>query len=170
MLPFSYFLLSPLLPTMWCLGFCECVAMRPCGPGRNRAPCLHTGVWTRSMLASIFAKSLILPPVPPGLQACNNIQYHWPQTLLLSLLNDNPTLGIPFFLIPGLCWFLSSICSTQSLSRNCRSLWTPACCIVAMGSWQHQHWLLIQALPSASAALSLPHHFGRESSQMTSFS
>lgn len=69
------------------------VSLGPCWiPGEgvgNKALYLYTGVWRRSTPVSILAKSRVLPSVPPGLQACDNTQCHWPQILTWSLLGGN---------------------------------------------------------------------------------
>lgn len=123
----------------------------------NRAPCLYTGVWVRSTLASILAKSLVL--TPPGLWACNNIQCHWPCTLILSLL-DTLTLDILLFLNPGLYWSSSSISSTWPFPRNCRSF-----CTAALGTQTHPRPWLIQAPPLAGATPPVPPHSGHTCNQ-----
>lgn len=82
---------------MCCLGLGGQVALCPCGPSGGVVG-LGVCTWSLNVFtsASILVKSLALLPGPPGLQG-HNSQGRWWQTLLLSLLNEIPTLGLlPF--------------------------------------------------------------------------
>lgn len=115
----------------------------------NRVPSVYAGVWIWSTPAPILAKSLLLPPALT-------------QTLIQSLLDDNPTtLGVLLFLIPRLCWSSSAIHSTPPLPRNCPSFRT----LAATASRKHRRSLLTQTPPSARGAPPLPPHFAHACNQ-----